>query len=76
MALIDNDFHPVDSGLNATNDHWGTQLAGDVLPMPGEKSMGSGQTSSAAGYATGKISDPKVKSIGMDTLKGWMGRQK
>lgn len=29
---IDNNFHPVDSGLNATNDHWGTQLA-DVVPL-------------------------------------------
>lgn len=24
--IIDNTFHPVDSGLEATNDHWGTQL--------------------------------------------------
>lgn len=73
---IDNDFHPVDSDMSATDDHWGTQMAGDVLPMPGEKSMGSGQTGSAADYATGKAKDPKVKSIGMDTLKGWAGRQK
>lgn len=28
---IDNDNHPVDSGLEATNDHWGTRLAGDVV---------------------------------------------
>jgi len=27
MTVIDNDFHPSDSGLEATNDHWGTQLA-------------------------------------------------
>jgi hypothetical protein len=25
---IDNDYHPVDSGLDATNDHWGT-ITGD-----------------------------------------------
>ena len=31
--VIDNDFHPVDSGLEATDDHWGTQLAGDVVPL-------------------------------------------
>lgn len=24
---IDNDFHPVDSDMSATNDHWGTQVA-------------------------------------------------
>lgn len=29
---IDNDNHPVDSGLEASNDHWGTQLA-DVTPL-------------------------------------------
>lgn len=23
--VIDNDFHPVDKGLEATDDHWGTQ---------------------------------------------------
>lgn len=30
---IDNDYHPVDSDLSATNDHWGTKLAGDVVPL-------------------------------------------
>lgn len=29
---IDNDFHPADSDLSATNDHWGTQVA-DVTPL-------------------------------------------
>lgn len=29
---IDNDFHPVDSDMSATNDHWGTQVA-DVTPL-------------------------------------------
>lgn len=24
--IIDNDFHPVDSDMSATDDHWGTQL--------------------------------------------------
>lgn len=24
---IDNDYHPIDSGLEASNDHWGTQVA-------------------------------------------------
>lgn len=23
--VIDNDYHPVDSGLEATDDHWGTE---------------------------------------------------
>lgn len=76
MKVINNDFHPVDSDMSATVDHWGTRLAGDVLPMPGDRSMGSGQTPAAADYAVGKAQDPKVKSIGMDTLKGWYGRQK
>lgn len=31
--IIDNDFHPVDSGMDATDDHWGTKLAGDVVPL-------------------------------------------
>lgn len=51
------------------------QMAGDVIPIAGEKSMGSGQTPSAAGYAVGKESDPKVQSIGMSTLQGWAQRQ-
>lgn len=29
---IDNDYHPVDSDMSATNDHWGTQVA-DVVPL-------------------------------------------
>lgn len=69
--VIDNDYHPVDSDMSATDDHWGTQMA-DVTPGP---TGGSGQTTQAAEYATGKNKDPKVKSIGMDTLKGWAGRQ-
>jgi hypothetical protein len=50
--------------------------AGDVLPIPGERSMGSGPTSQAAGYAVGKDKDPKVLSIGMPTLKSWHDRNK
>lgn len=31
--IIDNDFHPDDKGLRASQeDHWGTQLA-DVTPL-------------------------------------------
>lgn len=68
---------PMDPG-----DHPATQMpqatqhyAGDVLPMPGERSMGSGATSSSVDYATGKATDPKVKTIGMDVLKGWAQRK-
>lgn len=25
--IIDNDYHPIDQGMEATNDHWGTQVA-------------------------------------------------
>lgn len=70
---IDNDFHPVDSDLSATNDHWGTQMAGEIKDGP---LGGTGETTQAVDYALGKKQDPKVKSIGMDTLKGWAGRKK
>lgn len=70
---IDNDFHPSDSDMSATDDHWGTKMAGDVVSGP---TGGQGQTSSAAGYAVGKERDSKVISIGMPTLKSWAGRQK
>jgi hypothetical protein len=32
--IIDNDFHPIDKGTEATNDHWGTQLAGTFSSFP------------------------------------------
>lgn len=67
---MDVDTHPAQSMPQAT-EHY----AGDVLPMPGDRSMGSGETSRAVDYATGKAKDPKVKSIGMDVLKGWAGRK-
>lgn len=62
--------HPAYDKPDAT-----VHYAGDVLPMPGEKSMGAGQTSSSVDYATGKKKDPKVQSIGLDVLKGWAGRK-
>jgi len=52
------------------------EMAGDVIPLPGELSMGKGPTGEAIGYALGTKSDPKVKSIGMDTLKGFYDRRK
>lgn len=52
------------------------QYAGDVLPMPGERSMGAGPTSQAADYAVGKAKDPKIQSIGMSALKSWHDRNK
>jgi len=51
------------------------QYAGDVLPMPGEKSMGSGQDSRAVDYALGKKTSPGVSSIGNSTLGSWARRQ-
>lgn len=41
----------------------GVGMAGDVLPMPGEKSMGSGQTLKASGYYSGAKTDPKVTPV-------------
>lgn len=71
---IDNDFHPSDTDMSATDDHWGTvKMAGDVVSGP---TGGQGQTTTAAPYAVGTAKDSKVKSIGMDVLKGWAGRQK
>lgn len=45
--------------------------AGDVLPMPGDKSMGGGHTPAAADYATGRATDPKVLPIGNAALSNW-----
>lgn len=71
--------HEADSGFNQPHNPGRvgmTRTAGDVLPMPGERSMGSGETTAAAPYATGANKDPKVISIGMPTLKSWAGRKK
>lgn len=70
--IIDNDFHPNDSGLEATNDHWGTQVA-EVTQGP---TGGGGQDSRAVDYALGKAKDPKVLPIGNKTLGDWAKRQK
>lgn len=75
MDPMDHDAY---SGFN--DDHEKPRASGetkvaDVVPIPGEKSMGSGQDSRAADYATGKNKDPKVLPIGMPTLKAWAGRQ-
>lgn len=56
-----------------------TKMAGDVLPMPGERSLGSpdakyGVDPKAVPYATGQATDPKVLSIGNSTLTGWANR--
>ncbi len=48
------------------------QMAGDVVPLAGEKSMGPGQTPDAAGYATGQQTAPNVQSIGTPTLQQWL----
>lgn len=72
--IIDNDFHPVDSGMEATNDHWGTQTqVADVTPGP---TGGGGEDSRAVDYALGKSKDPKVLSIGNKTLGNWAKRQR
>ncbi len=68
---------PQDPGDHeAANVPQATQhYAGDVLPIPGEQSMGGGQDSRAVDYATGKTKDPKVLPIGNDTLRGWAKRK-
>jgi hypothetical protein len=67
---------PMDPGEHAAtsvpqaNQHY----AGDVLPIPGELSMGPGQDSRAVDYALGKAKDPKVLPIGDKTLRGFHNR--
>jgi hypothetical protein len=50
-ARMHESFPRVDSG---------TKMAGDVIPLAGEKSMGGGPDSSAVDYAAGKKTDPQV----------------
>ncbi len=52
------------------------QMAGDVIPLAGEKSMGPGETPNAAGYATGQQTAPNVHSIGTPTLQEWLANVK
>lgn len=66
---MSQDDHPAHNIPDATE-----QYAGDVLPIPGEQSMGSGPTSDAADYAVGKKTDPKVLPMPMSTTKGWASR--
>ena len=61
--------HPATSMPQASQHY-----AGDVLPIPGELSMGPGQDSRAVDYALGKAKDPKVLPIGNDTLRGFHKR--
>lgn len=59
--------HPAYSGHN--DDHekprasGDTQVAGDVLPIPGEQSMGQGPDPRALPYSTGQKKDPKIVPI-------------
>lgn len=62
--------HPAANMPQATQHY-----AGDVLPMPGERSMGAGATTQAVDYATGKAKDPKVLPIGNKTLGDWAKRK-
>lgn len=68
-SAMDPADHEASSMPQATQHY-----AGDVLPIPGEKSMGSGQDSRAVDYAIGKKSDPKVLPMPMSTTKGWSDR--
>ncbi len=52
------------------------QMAGDVIPMAGERSMGPGETPDAAGFATGQQTAPNVQSIGTPTLRQWLDNVK
>lgn len=58
--------HPAHDKPTATQHY-----AGDVLPMPGERSMGGGPTYDSLDYALGSKSNPKVVPIGNGPLKSW-----
>lgn len=64
---------PMDPGDHpSTNMPQASQhYAGDVLPMPGDRSMGGGHTPAAADYATGRTTDPKILPIGDGALRNW-----
>lgn len=66
--------HPATNLEEADGSQQGQQVA-DVVPLAGEKSMGSGQDSRAVDYALGKKSSPNVISIGTSTLGSWARRQ-
>lgn len=76
-AIQDVANHPDNSlpepGMQPNMKH-STEMAGDVLPMPGEKSMGTGQGGDSLDYALGRKSSPGVKSIGDKTLGDWAKR--
>lgn len=54
-ARMHESFPRVDSGS--------TKMAGDVIPLAGEKSMGGGPDPRALDYARGIKSDPQVITI-------------
>lgn len=67
---MSQDDHPIHNIPDATE-----QYAGDVLPMAGELSMGSGQDSRAVDYAIGKKTDPKIVPMPRSTTNDWAKRQ-
>lgn len=62
-ARMHDSFPRADSGSENAGGGAGVQMAGEVIPIAGEKSMGPGQTLKATGYYYGTKSDPKVISI-------------
>lgn len=66
---MDVDTHPARQMPPATQSY-----AGDVLPIAGERSMGGGEDSRAASYATGQAKDPKVIPMPMSNNSAWAKR--
>lgn len=58
------DDHPAHDMPDATE-----QYAGDVLPIAGELSMGSGTDNRALDYARGVKTDPKITPMPRGVLK-------
>lgn len=68
------DVNLPDPGHGPAMQH-STQMAGDVIPMKGELSMGSGPDKRAIDYAAGQKSDPKVIPMPATTTINWGRRQ-
>ena len=77
MARLVHDDPEAEARFNDNNTA-NRRLAGDVTVLPfgnnGAALDNAGQSDRAADYATGKSEDPKVLSIGRDTLKDWLER--
>lgn len=50
----------------------GTQLAGDVVPLPLPMTSNTGPSPNSAAYAVGKATAPNILPIGMGKIDEWL----